>query len=255
MLVEFGPLSSWHASMKQTVIRTSDGGVLSLPNVFGLPFWALAVVFVFLTILGIAIFGRKKAQESNLKPSQEPRLQGIMARTWKPWAAGLAIGLLMAPAYLSSAASGRNYPLGVTHGVMQAELLLIEDNLNHIWQPRSASPAKPQASSKGATARPTGKPVSWWLVALVLSMVIGSWVSARMSGQAKLLPKPPDQLIVAIMGGVLTGAGAALATGCIVGNIMSGWALMSVGMLIFGVVTILANWVTTYFYLMGGSTS
>jgi hypothetical protein len=38
----------------------------------------------------------------------------------------------------------------------------------------------------------------------------------------------------------------------VVGNIMSGWALMSVGMILFGVVTILANWITSYFYLLGG---
>jgi hypothetical protein len=76
-----------------------------------------------------------------------------------------------------------------------------------------------------------------------------------MSGRARLLPKPPDQILVAILGGVLTGAGAALATGCIVGNIMSGWALMSVGTLLFGLVAILANWATTYLYLMGGSSS
>jgi hypothetical protein len=59
-------------------------------------------------------------------------------------------------------------------------------------------------------------------------------------------------MIVALFGGFLTGAGAALATGCIVGNIMSGWALMSVGMVLFGLATVAANWVTTYFYLMGG---
>jgi hypothetical protein len=42
-----------------------------------------------------------------------------------------------------------------------------------------------------------------------------------------------------------------LATGCVVGNILSGWALMSVGMVLFGVVTILANWATTVLYLRG----
>jgi hypothetical protein len=33
---------------------------------------------------------------------------------------------------------------------------------------------------------------------------------------------------------------------------MLGWALMSVGMILFGVVTILANWITSYYYLLGG---
>jgi hypothetical protein len=73
-----------------------------------------------------------------------------------------------------------------------------------------------------------------------------------MSGQARLLPKPPDEMLFALVGGLLVGVGAAFANGCVVGNIMSGWALMSVGMILFGVVTILANWMTTYFYMMGG---
>ena len=47
--------------------------------------------------------------------------------------------------------------------------------------------------------------------------------------------------------------GAALAGGCVVGNIMSGVALASAGMILFTIVVILANWATTYFYLMAGS--
>ena len=42
-------------------------------------------------------------------------------------------------------------------------------------------------------------------------------------------------------------------TCCVVGNIMSGLALMSVGNLLFAATVLLANWATTYFYLMGGS--
>jgi hypothetical protein len=33
---------------------------------------------------------------------------------------------------------------------------------------------------------------------------------------------------------------------------MSGWALMSVASLIFGLATIAANWIMTYLYMMGG---
>jgi uncharacterized membrane protein YedE/YeeE len=74
-----------------------------------------------------------------------------------------------------------------------------------------------------------------------------------MSGAVKLLPRPPAQTVIAFFGGVLVGVGAAFATGCIVGNILSGWALMSVGMLIFGVATALGNWAATYIYLVGWS--
>jgi hypothetical protein len=59
-------------------------------------------------------------------------------------------------------------------------------------------------------------------------------------------------MLVAFGGGLLVGVGAAIAGGCVVGNIMSGFALMSVGNIVFGVATVAANWITTYVYLMGG---
>ena len=107
-------------------------------------------------------------------------------------------------------------------------------------------------SSQGQPVSPEKK-VSLWLIFLVVSLVIGSWVSARLSGQARFIPKPPEQIFIALIGSILAGAGAAVAKGCVVGNIMSGVALASIGMVLFTIVVILANWGTTYFYLMGGS--
>lgn len=259
MLVECGPLYPLQEAMKQHVIKTSDGAVASLPNVLGLPYWALAVVFGILTLLAVFLF-RKKTQAS-LSPDAKGLLERIMTRPWKPWQAGVAIGLLMTPAYLASAASGRNYPLGAKEGVVQLELLLIDRDLDHVWKADEAvSPgggvSQAAAAREGAASSPVrrpGKKVVWWMVGLVLSLVPGSFVSGRFSGQARLLPKPPDEIVIAFIGGLLVGVGTAFATGCVVGNILSGWALMSVGMLVFGIVTILVNWTTTYLYMMGGS--
>jgi uncharacterized membrane protein YedE/YeeE len=135
---------------------------------------------------------------------------------------------------------------------MQAELLLIDGNFNHVYQKPAPAVSAAQGQPSPTPAPASGKRVVWWLVLLILSLMFGSWVSARLSGQAKLLPKPPDELLVAVLGGLLVGTGAALARGCVVGNIMSGWALLSLGTVYFGVVVILANWATTYFYLIGG---
>ena len=50
----------------------------------------------------------------------------------------------------------------------------------------------------------------------------------------------------------MVGAGAGLAGGCVIGNILSGVALMSVGNLLFVVVVVATNWLVTWLYLMGG---
>jgi hypothetical protein len=193
-----------------------------------------------------------------------------MARLWKPWQAGLLIGILGGGAYLSSAAMGRNYPFGVTHGVLHVQVLITDSPLKHVYRkppapPAASAPSSPSAapapsaastsstaSSQPAATSPAPKAVNWWLILLVVSFVFGAWVSGRLSGQARLLPKPPEQTVIAFLGGLLVGAGAGFGGGCVVGNIMSGWALMSAGMFVFGIATLLANWGVTYFYLMGG---
>jgi len=263
-LIEHGPLNSFHSQLKTLVFKASDGGSITFSSITGFPFWILAAFFGVATIA--AAFALKLKKKGATAPAENNFSFGrrVLTRSWKPWQAGLLIGLLGSVAYLSSAASGRNYPLGVTHGVLHAKLLITDSGLNHVFEKKPAPDAKsePKASTQekeqasiaktqGAGAA-AGKKVSWWLVALVVSLVLGSWVSAGLSGEARLLPKPPEQIAVAFLGGLLVGAGAAMARGCVVGNIMSGWALMSVGCVVFGVIALLANWATTYFYLMAG---
>jgi uncharacterized membrane protein YedE/YeeE len=252
MVVEHGPLNSFFTTMSKAKLSMADSKAIALDRVLGIPFWVAAAIAVAATLIGIFYFKKRKPQ-ATIRESGSLTFEGALTRSWSPWVAGLAIGLLMIPAYLSSVASGRNYPLGITHGVMQAELLLIDRNLDHAYG-QTVAPA-PQSSSGQATppAPPVNKDkkVVWWLVALVVGLVAGSFVSAKISGQTKLLPKPPDEMLFAMLGGLLVGIGAAFAGGCIVGNIMSGWALLSVGMFLFGIVTILSNWAMTKIYLIG----
>jgi len=241
-MIEYGPLRSAHVAMKKLVVRAADGGPLSLPAITGLSFGAIALALGAVTLV-VALVVRRGRRK---RPPGRTGLGGLLTRSWKPWQAGVAIGLLAGPALLSSAAAGRNYPLGVTHGVLEAQQLVTDRDFEHRWRPGSPSGAD-------RTAGPKGKKIVWWLVGLVTSLVVGSWTSARWSGQARLLPKPPGQTVVAFFGGILVGVGAGLGMGCVAGNIMSGWALMSVGSFVFGFVTMLASWAATYFYLMGGT--
>jgi len=250
-IVEYGPLKTIYNEMKSVTTTAPDGGPLSLFALLGVPYWTLALSFGAATLLTLILWGRKQRGA----PADDAGPKGLsdwLTRPWKPWQAGLAIGLLAMAAYLSSSASGRNYPLGVTHGVLFTQVLITDSSIQHIYKKSEAKPALATPEVKKLTPKPEKK-VVWWLVLLIGALVLGSHTSARMSGQARLLPKPPDQVLIALLGGFLVGTGAALAKGCVVGNIMSGWALMSLGTVLFGVVAILANWAATYLYLMGGS--
>ena len=85
---------------------------------------------------------------------------------------------------MSWAASDQD-PLGVTHGVLHASLLLTD---TPGFQVTGASP--PKAAAADPALPVPGKKVVWWLVLLVGSLMIGSHLAGRVSGQARLLPKP-----------------------------------------------------------------
>ena len=250
-LVEYGPFSRLNENLRTNVLKASDGGPVTLSSLTGLPFGAVAAILILMTLIIAWLKRSNKNSSIQSGNGRTSMMKASMTKSWKPWQAGLLIGILGSAAYLSSAASGRNYPLGVTHGVLHAQMLLTESNLNVVFEkPNPAASAT--TPSQGQPVSPEKK-VSLWLIFLVVSLVIGSWVSARLSGQARFIAKPPEQIFIALIGSILAGAGAAVAKGCVVGNIMSGVALASIGMVLFAIVVILANWGTTYFYLMGGS--
>lgn len=253
MAVEFGPLNGIFAAMSKIKLSLEGGRPVSLDRLLGIPFWALALIIASTTAIAL-VATRSRRVSAKKEKLYSFTLETALTRSWKPWVAGIAIGLLMVPAYLSSAASGRNYPLGITHGVMQAELLLLDKNLDHLYGkvPTITNVQTLTAQEKNPNP-PVAKPkkIVWWLVILVIGLAIGSFISAKMSGQAKLSARPPDELLLAMLGGLLVGIGAGFAGGCVVGNIMSGWALLSVGMFLFGIVTILSNWAMTKIYLIG----
>jgi uncharacterized membrane protein YedE/YeeE len=259
MTVDFGFLAGINNWMRTKTLAMSDESVITVNKLIGMPYWMVALIAAGGTLLFVFLRRSKMGKDSPCRITRPFSIKMFMIRSWKPWVAGIAIGLLNIVAYISSSASGRNYPLGVTHGVMNAELVIIDNGVGHVYKAGNpAAQSAPAVSSSTATTssspqmKGSDKKANWWLIILVISLMLGSWTSAKMSGQFRLLPKPPDEMLFAILGGVLVGIGAGIGGGCVVGNIMSGWALLSVGTIIFGIATILSNWITTYFYMMGG---
>jgi uncharacterized protein len=248
-MVETGPLNELNFLMTNRGRILGSEGAITLSSVSGLPYWVLSLGFAGATLAWL-FFARTRRSPRGPKPPRQG-FRRFLTGPWKPWQAGLAFGLLAGPAYLSAVASGRNYPMGTTGGVSGLYELLTRNNIEHVWRIETLGMLTSASRSRPISAVPR-LPVTWWLVLLVISMVPGSWLAARLSGVARLMPRPPEQTVVAFFGGILVGVGAGFGTGCMIGNVLSGWALMSVGMFIFGLAVILANWITTYFYLMGG---
>ena len=124
--VEYGPLHALYAHCRASYrLAASDGGPVTLSSLTGLPFWLLAAVIAGATIAAALLSrrsGSRRARESAAKPGKASRAGLLARRSWKPWHAGLALGVLTAVSLLSSAASGRNYPLGVTHEIGRAHV-------------------------------------------------------------------------------------------------------------------------------------
>ena len=263
-LVEHGYLSDFQKYMKGFVIKSQDGGPVTISSVTGMPYWLLAGIFALVTIITIFLKRKNNSKNNTVRPDDTGFVTRTIRRPWKPWKAGLAIGILAIFAYLSSASSGRNYPLGVTHGVLHIQMLFAENDLNYVYkkpekksvpldQQKLSQVASASKDTAAAVTKSQGKKVNVWLMLLITSLVIGSWVSAKLSGKLEFKPRPPSQTVLAFIGGIMLGIGAAIAGGCVIGNILSGVALMSVGNILFAVVVLLTNWAATYIYLMGGS--
>jgi len=210
----FGP---WRKAVVGATREISAGP--GIHDTLGLSYTSVAAVLGAVTLVALLFVARRQRQGA----SAASLFERIATKGWSFAAAGIFIGVIGWLAYLSSAASGRNYPLGVTHGVMALFSRVVG----------------------GQTE------IRWWLGMEVMAIVAGSAVSAWLRGGLKLRSADASTLLIALLGGVLVGAGAVIGSGCFIGNMLSGWALLSIHSLIFGVCTIIANWVTTILYLRG----
>lgn len=173
---------------------------------------------------GLALIGLATVSVAN-RPvllSFKPRLAFPVDRRWPLFSVAIIVGVLGWAAFAVGPAVGRYYPLGASHMPNAVVQLLVSGHV----------------SQAGL---------------LACTFLLGSAVSAWMQGEIRWRSAPKDVLVLAFFGGVLVGLGAILGGGCFVGQILSGWALLSSHALIFGITMILANWVTTLFYLRGWS--
>ncbi len=130
------------------------------------------------------------------------------------WKVAAVILAILAPiAWMSSAASGRNYGFGITGGWIS----LIKSYV-------------------------TAKPINWegWSI---IGIIIGAMISAIVGKEFKLrMPKHAITYLQVIVGGCFMGFGAVTAGGCNIGHFFTGIPQLALSSMLAGVFFILGNW-------------
>jgi hypothetical protein len=125
------------------------------------------------------------------------RLAPGRAGAWGWRTTGLWVGVAAALAWPISAAAGRSFGLAVVPGTT----------------------ALLSGLSGGAH--------SAWDMWLVLGVLAGGWLAARKKGTVAACTPPPADLVKRFSGGIGLGVGASIATGCTVGQGLTGLALLA----------------------------
>ena len=138
----------------------------------------------------------------------------LRARSWPPYAAGAAIGILSWISFLAL-----DHPLGITTGVTRWVALIEGPRADTVPYLKKLLPA-----------------VNFEFL-LVAGVLIGAWLSARLSGDRDPAPAASRRRWIALAGGFLLMFGARLANGCTSGHGISGCLqLAASGWLFFAVV-------------------
>ena len=125
------------------------------------------------------------------------RLAPGRAGAWDWRRTGIWAGTAAAAAWPLSTLAGRNFGLAVVPG------------------------------TTGLVSAAAGDSVPAWDLWLVLGVLAGGWLAARRNGTVALRAPAPGTQVKRFVGGIGLGAGASIATGCTVGQGLTGLALLA----------------------------
>lgn len=175
-------------------------------------------LFTFIIIIWVAAAMRNKSTAQSFGEKPKSLGEAIFKKGWGWLATGIVIGLIGILAFPLSAATGRNYPLGITTGWIG------------IWK------------SLVVPGTPLG-----WESAEIIGLVLGALIAALIAGEFALRAPEPKVILQTFLGGLLMGFGAVVSSGCNIGHILSGVPQLSIGSIIGGISIILGGWMMAYF--------
>ena len=202
----------------QLTSHIQEAGVPTLHGLLGLPYPVAALLFAGLILVAwlLVNFRGRLTQPAGLPPV-EFSIPGIEeVKSWKWLHTGLVLGGAGILAFLLSPATGRNYPLGFTHGYVNLYYYLAG------WRDSLA-----------------------WDTLLLIGVVMGASVAAVRMREFKLRLPAARAALQSFSGGCLMGFGAILAGGCTIGHLVSGIPLLSCGSLLTSLSIISGSWLMT----------
>ena len=185
-----------------SALREYTVPLTTIQQSLGVSTWALALPLALLTAFLVAKFVRVEAAQPKIAQlaAKKTGLAHLLAeKPWYVYTTGAIVGVLGVIAWPLSAATGRNDGLGIT--TPSSDLV--------------------RFVTTGDATR-----INWGAL-LVLGILIGSYLAAKLSGEFRVRVPSGTQSVRSVAGGVLMGVGAAWAGGCTVGNGMVQTSLFS----------------------------
>ena len=218
-VMKYGPLGGFTEAARSRTV-----GDTTIQETLGVSVWVPTILFSALVAVLVVRQVRKNAGKKAVRlPARRTGIGHYLADVaWNPWVGGVLLGLIAIAAWVLSTASGRNGGLGIT-----------------------------TPSAKIVTFLTTGDvTLVDWSVMLVLGILIGSFIAAKLSGEFRWRVPDSATILRSAGGGVAMGVGAALAGGCTIGNSLVETSLFSYQGWVSFAAIMLGTWGAAWFFLM-----
>ncbi len=166
---------------------------------FGISPWILTALLVVATVALTVYQIRHPRYQPPRKPTTPLIAHPLFANPWNLFVSAALIGVLGIAAWVLSEQTGRSYGFGIAVPSANAVQYLVNGQHRYLN----------------------------WGTYFVLGMMLGSFISAKLSGEFEISLPEPKAVLQRMSGGVMMGIGAALAGGCTVTNSLVSTAYFS----------------------------
>ena len=185
----------------------------------GISPWILVAILLALTAFFVRYQITHLRYQPPVEPTQAVAFPQIFAKRWNIYLVASLIGVLSVVAWLLSAQTGRNFSFGIAVPSGNVIQYLVTGQQRYLN----------------------------WGSLFVMGILLGSFISAKLSGEFEIRVPEPKAILQRMGGGVLMGIGSALAGGCTITNSLVATAYFSWQGWLATLMIMMGCWVATYF--------